>query len=371
MSVLNFKKNAYLQRVFSLKFIRRISKQKSFGRSSLGVFLIPFYFLLLIFIIDRIIGSELVRKFTETRAEYYFYHSRESLFEFQREEIRNNPESFPVFVLGTSHLGELSTDIMRARRPDLVVYNYSAPYPSYTYFQYILQKGIKSGLTPKMIFLELTPISLEDRANEYPLKYSYDWSYILSRPEWKPEEIDLFIRSNLFLSGRFPFRGAELLKRIKHPELIELFQFVRGSILQFDPKKRGGISNDLLVRVPEEKLISESDEYFRRSLEHMEFSGTQYNALRDILELCRKENIRIIGIEPILFPYLAIKFRRSKIGEVWEKKIEGLREEYNFIHIQLQNHETEMNCMEFIDPHHLSGKCYTSLTEIIFSSIPE
>lgn len=336
----------------------------------LKYYIIPFYFIAIIFLMDRVIGSEFIRKYTESRAEYYFYKSRESLFKYQKDELINSPDSSAVFVLGTSHLGELSTDRMNELRPDLIVYNYSAPYPSYMYFHYILEKGIQSGLHPKFILLELTPISLEDKANEYPLKYSLDWSYILTQRNLKLDELDLFIRSNLFLSGKFPFRGAEFIKRLKNPELVDIFQLVRGSIIHFDPSKRGGISNEFLVKVPEEKLISESELYFSNSLENMDFSSSQTESLEKILILCKKENIKIIGIEPILFPYLARKFRRSSIGETWKKKIEKLGEKYDFIHIQLQNYEADMNCMDFIDPHHLSGKCYRTITEIIFSSIP-
>ncbi len=339
---------------------------------SIYLYLLPILILVLLFCMDRLFTIQSIRKLTETRAEYYFYQIREKLISENIKEEQENPNQSTLFILGTSHLGELSTGVMEKSRPDLLPYNYSAPSAPFSYYYYIFSKAIDRGVTPKFLVLEVFPFSASKEANFYALRYSYDWNFFWSEFnhfDWN--EKDIFLRSQFFETQKFPFRLSEAIKRFKDPSQAQIFELLRNRIESNYKKNRGGIANDLIHNVPDEKLILESETYYRSTLANLEFSEDQFYFLEQVFKKANEHKIPILVVETIQYPALYQLIQNAPFQIVWNFRMSLFKNKYKFTYLKFQEYEKVLDCKYFIDSHHLSGKCYEKPTEILMKNLPQ
>jgi hypothetical protein len=333
--------------------------------------LTPLVLIVAIFCLDRLLTLEFVKKYTENRAEYYFYYVRELLIDSNIEESNSHPNTQTLMLLGTSHMGELSTETMEAIRPDLLPYNYSAPSAPFSFHNYIFHKALKKGVKPKYIIIEAFPYSASSESNYFALRYSYDWSFFLKNMKhFDLVDWDIFIRAQLFHTQRFPFRYSEIVKKVQNPLLFAFFETTKVNILKDYKLKRGGISNDLLFNTPPEKLKLESDVFYKDYLMTLQISKEQVYFFEDILKKAKEENIKVVVLETLVHPFLYEKMKDAPYKVGWDNLLNDLKLKYNFTHVKMQEHEDEIQCKNFVDPHHLSGKCFQKPTEILMNSLP-
>jgi len=336
------------------------------------LYLLPILILVLLICLDRLLTIQSIRKLTETRAEYYFYQIREQLISENTKEQQKKPNQSTLFILGTSHLGELSTHVMEKSRPDLLPYNYSAPSAPFSYYYYIFSKAIDKGVTPKYLVLEVFPLSATKEANFYALRYSYDWNFFWSEFnhfDWN--ERDIFLRSQFFETQRFPFRLSEAIKRFKDPFQAQIFEILKGRIENDYKKSRGGIANDLIHNIPAEKLKIESESYFRSTLANLQFSEDQFYFLEQVFKKAENHKIPIVVVETIQYPALHELIQNAPFQIVWNFRMSLFKNKYKFTYLKFQEHEKDLDCKYFIDSHHLSGKCYEKPTEILMKNLPQ
>jgi len=334
--------------------------------------LIPILILVLLLLLDFILTIESVRIFTENKLEYYFYQSREDLILKNILDSKNYPSKKSLFLLGTSHFGELSNDIMNKIRPDLLSYNYSSPSAPFSYYAFILNKAIDLGLKPSYIVLEVYPYSATDTANHYALRYSYDLKFFIRYyKNLDFYDFDTFLRSRIFRTQIFPFKITEIIKKIKHPENKEIFKLLKNEIYNNLSTKNGGIANNLIHTVSPDNLIENSDNYFKENFFNFNFSNNQMYFLEEVLKICKKNNIKIVMVRPIIYPYLDKKINGLENIKKWNNIINSYVSYYNIIFINLQEYENSLDCLNFIDSHHLSGGCYEKPTEIIINSLDQ
>ena len=332
----------------------------------------PILILILIICIDRLFTIQSIRRLTETRAEYYFYQIREKLIPANVKEQKENPNQSTLFILGTSHLGELSTEVMEKSRPDLLPYNYSTPSAPFSYYYYIFSKAIDKGVTPKYLVLEVFPFSATKEANFYALRYSYDWNFFrreFYHFDWN--EKDTFLRSQFFETQKFPFRLSEAIKRFKDPSQAQIFEMLRDRIENDYKKNRGGIANDLIHNIPPEKLQLESESYYRSTLANLQFSEDQFYFLEQVFKKAEEHKIPILVVETIQYPALYELIQNAPFQIVWNFRMSLFKNKYKFTYLKFQEYEKELDCKYFIDSHHLSGKCYEKPTEILMKNLPQ
>ena len=210
-----------------------------------------------------------------------------------------------LMLLGTSHMGELSTETMEETRPDLLPYNYSAPSAPFSFHNYIFHKALKKGVKPKYLIIEAFPYSASNESNYFALRYSYDWSFFFQNMKhFDLVDWDIFIRAQLFHTQRFPFRYSEIVKKVQNPLLFAFFETTKANILKDYKLKRGGISNDLLFNTPPEKLKLESDVFYKDYLMTLQISKEQVYFFEDILKKAKEENIKVIVLETLVHPFL-------------------------------------------------------------------
>lgn len=340
-------------------------------KSISGYFFLPLFFVGIILGIDRLLTLQSIRRLTETRAEYYFYQVRERLLEENLGEQKEFPHRSTLFLLGTSHFGELSTDVMESMRPDLLPYNYSAPSAPFSYYAYIFSKAIDSGILPKVLVLEIFPYSASKEANSYALRYSYDWNFFLSEgSHLDANERDIFLRSQVFRTQKFPFRIYEAIRRIQDPSKAEIFDYLRSTIEMSYKNKRGGIANDLIYQVPPEKLEADAEAYYKTTILPLQLSEEQFYFLEQVFQKASFHKIPILLVQTLQHPTLFLKSRDAPYQKEWDFRISLFQKKYNLKILNFQDYEMELDCKNFIDSHHLSGKCYTKPTEILMHNLP-
>lgn len=338
--------------------------------NKIRVILIPIYFVVLIFSLDFLLTLDFIRLYTESKLEYYFYKTREDLIQINLVDNQKDPQKKNIFILGTSHFGELSNDLFSSLRPDLLAYNYSAPSASFMYYAYILNKALKSGVKPSYLILEVYPYSTTDTSNYFALRYSYDLPFLLKYYKYMDfYDLDIILRSKIFKTQSFPFKPSEIFKKIKNPQLIEIFNILKIEIYNNLTLKNGGISNNLIHNILVKDLNEESEIYLRENFLNFKVSQNQMYFLKEVLKVSKEENIKIIMVKPILFPYLDKKISELESIKNWNKEINLLVKNYNIKLVNLQEYENSFECLNFIDSHHLSGGCYGKPTEIIINSL--
>jgi hypothetical protein len=334
-------------------------------------FFLPLFFVFLILGMDRLLTLKSIRRYTETRAEYYFYQVRERLLEENLREQRESPHRSTLFLLGTSHLGELSTEVMESMRPDLLPYNYSAPSAPFSYYAYIFSKAIDFGIRPKILVMEIFPYSASKEANSYALRYSYDWDFFYSEgSHFDGNERDIFLRSQVFQTQKFPFRISEAIRRIQDPSRVEVFDFLRDTIELSYKKNRGGIANNLIYQIPPEKLEADAEAYYKRTILPLQFSEEQFYFLERVFQKASFHQVPILLVQTLQHPTLFLKSRSAPYQKDWNFRISLFQKKYNFKILNFQDYEKDLDCKYFIDSHHLSGKCYTKPTEILLHNLP-
>ncbi len=334
------------------------------------LFVLPVYLFVFILFLDFILTLDFIRNFTENKLEYYFYQSREVLISENIKESNLYPNKKTLFLLGTSHFGELSNDIMNKERPDLLNFNYSSPSASFSYYAFILNKAIDLGIKPAYIVLEIYPYSATDTANYYALRYSYDLGFFIKYyRNFDFYDLDTFLRSRLFRTQVFPFKVSEIIKKIKNPETKEIFQILKKEIYNNLTSKNGGIANNLIHTISPDNLLENSDIYFNENFLNFNFSKNQMFFLEEVLKICKTHDIKIIMVKPIIYPYLDKKINEIENIKNFNSIINGYISNYNVILVNLQEYENSLECLNFIDSHHLSGGCYEKPTEIIIKSL--
>ncbi|EKO15317.1 DUF1574 domain-containing protein [Leptospira kirschneri] len=328
---------------------------------------VPILFFIFAIFLDRLLSSQLIRPYTEAGAEYYFYEMKDrALSALIKEKSVSKKDQKTLIFFGTSHMGEFSLDVMRKKRSDLIVYNFSAPSAPFSYHNYNLEKILSSGIKPDYAILEFYPDSMTDFCNRYPLRYSYDLPYFLRYANWfSTNDWDTFLRSRVFRTTVFPPRFKEAMGRIKDPSSKETILAVRNLLMTESDKFNGGIPNVLLTNTPPEKLEEESAKYYNDIYRYIKISPVQKNFFFQFLRTAKQNGIRVILWSPLLYEGLETRVKSAEFYPSWENIQKEVLEFNNVYQLDMNEFRSEVKCQKYIDPHHLSGGCYPEPTEIL------
>ena len=193
---------------------------------------IPLLFALLVFLVEKVAGTDSVRHYTETRIEFSFYEAKHDLMEklvkFQKSR---KPEEKLLILFGTSHFGEFSNHYIAEQYPGLVTYNFSAPLAPPSFLYYYLEEILAAGIKVDFAVFEYLPETFQSSANQYALKYSYDWEFMYKYLSVFPiRELEQFSSFHLFHTLKFPVRFKDAYKRMKNPLLKEQMKLLQKSI---------------------------------------------------------------------------------------------------------------------------------------------
>ncbi len=335
---------------------------------------IPLLIATLTIVWDRILSSNIVRPYTESGAEYYFYEMKDKVLRTMKKETdTKRPDQKVLTFFGTSHMGEFSLSEFEKASPGIIVYNLSAPSAPYSFHNYTLEKLIAKKIPLDYAILEYYPDSGTDFANRYPLKYSYDFPFFLeywnifSTSEW-----DTFLKARVFRTSVFPPRFKEAMARLKNPSEVQKLMFIRNILINESDKFKGGIPNTLLSNTPEDQLGAESERIFNESYRNYRSSSVQEFFLRNFIQTAAKNGTKVVLWSPLLYSKFSQKVRSAEFFRKWIVFRENLVRDFpGTLVLDMEEYREKMKCQKFIDPHHLSGGCYVEPTRYLIELLEE
>ncbi|MBP9884786.1 MAG: DUF1574 family protein [Leptospiraceae bacterium] len=337
---------------------------------------LPLLLATFIFSLDKLFGLTCIRKYTESRIEYAFYAEKKDLLEqllnFQKNQ---KPEEKLLVLFGTSHMGEFSHKYIHEKNEKITTYNFSAPMAPPSYLYYNLQTVLDAGAKIDYAVLEIIPETFQAAANEYALKFSYDWKFMYENKDiFSEQEIESFIHANLFSVVRFPPRLNIAMQRIKDKNAIAGFEYFNSMVKLATKQNNGGIPNPIIHEIPEDFFEKESKVYFAQAfrksgnLSYSE-SKTQKAFYERFIETCKKNNIQLLIYKPILSKPLQKLLDESDFYETWWKDKVEIANQKGITVLDMAEYSTSIQCQKFVDVHHLSGGCYPEITDILLEKI--
>lgn len=329
-----------------------------------------------IFCFDKLFGLTCVRKYTESRIEYAFYAEKKALLEqlLSFQATKKSEEKLLV-LFGTSHMGEFSHKYIQEKHQGITTYNFSAPMAPPSYLYYNLQTVLDAGAKVDYAVLEIIPETFQTAANEYALKFSYDWKFMLdNRDVFSGDEIESFIHANLFSVVRFPPRLNIAIQRIKDKNAIVGFEYFNSLVHLATKQNNGGIPNPIIHEVPEDFFEKESKVYFQQAfrkqgnLSYKE-SIAQKIFYEKFIDTCKKNKIKLIIYKPILSKHLQKLLDESDFYNSWWKDKIEFATRSNTPVLNMAEYSNSIQCQKFIDVHHLSGGCYPEITDILLQNL--
>ncbi|MCE9499023.1 MAG: DUF1574 domain-containing protein [Leptospira sp.] len=338
------------------------------------ILFIPLLLAIFLFLFDKLFGLQSVRKYTETRIEFSFYDEKKALLDQLKNYERNRtPKDRLLILFGTSHMGEFSTEYIYKKTGNrITTYNFSAPMAPPSYLYYYLEKIQKEGVKIDYAVFETIPDIFLESANNYAIKFSYDWEFMFkNRNNFSAKELEAFSSANLFDVVRFPFRPGAASKRIFSPGATDQLEFLQTMVHLATIKNNGGIPNPIIHEVPESALDREGIEYYKKTFAGYRESATQKIFYSKFLSFCKANGIKLLVYKPFVSRYLETLMNESGFYRTWlaDRRQEAMSHDVPFL--ELGKYTNSIRCKKFVDVHHLSGGCYNEITDILLESLPK
>lgn len=370
--------------------------------------LIPLFFLLMIFAVDKIAFIPKVKNSIMywKKIEPLLYESREKLFvQLQRDyDSKRSQNQKSGLILGTSRSGEFDTDYIKKYMPDTYTYNFSAPFGSVAYYYYWLDRILEKNMKPAYVLLEIDAVVMSAQAINYQLSYSFDMGFVIThtdinRPRlknpWKQTgkgfsvaDADKYYLKQLFGFYKYPLKLGNIREnqekkfmpspdgRIREIRLGEWRENAMPFIDQVNEKKLGGIPNFFFVKLSSEDMKKDAVNTASRNLAHYRAAPTQVVFLKNILNRLAHENIPVLIYVPYVNPiYYKFEKRTDKVYDINKRFRQPflalLKELHKKNKMKMQiidlNRTKKMECRKFTDSYHLSGQCFPELTDHLFT----
>ena len=365
---------------------------------------IPPLLLCAVWALDKALLFPFVEKHTQLwrRIEPPFYQSRYDLFEqlqLQYPVRTQKSESLGV-IFGTSRAGEFSAQDIARAAPGTYAYNFSAPFASPSFHYYWLHRMNRAGMRVKLAIVEVDPLLFSPQSVRYSLSYSYDATFVGSNIDWnrnrprKPEDIEAvfamrgsgfsfdeaetYFLKQAFAAYKFPPSLAALRENTKVNPLIgrtgnDFREWIRGKIAEANRINLGGIPNPLVHQSTPEIIEKQAALDAETYLRGYQPSPTQVFFFRRLLHDLVSGGARVI----LYWPMAPVPYRQAMksmdlvrplkraIGREIQRN--AARFPKNPARLVDLNDDPRMTCRYFLDSHHLSGRCYPLLTQLLMA----
>jgi len=367
----------------------------------------PFVLLAAGLLLDKLflLPPVLDRTVSWKRIEPPLYESREWLFESLVK--KNEKESFrPALVLGTSRSAMFSHADFARHYPDIVVYNFSAPFASYSFHDYWLEKIIQAKVDLRFIILEADPVLFGPGSNEYSLAYTFDAPFVLQHTDldrdkhsrwdlaegngFSFEEAETFFLKRLFALYRYPLDFNSIKENSKSflylsetgaPVTIGRIEFKKRMLeamrkeIETNPAGIPQLAQRHGKLTPDQLKADTETKFNDFQLNRYSPSRTQTIFLKKIIRTAAAHSIPILLYLPPSTPYFRSKMEEAGIlGNVVEA-LRGIVARETAANpkatIKFIDPATQMKCAEFYDSLHMSGVCYPELTDILLAQVKE
>ncbi len=322
----------------------------------------PITLLFTIFLLDKVFLLPFFNEnFLQTGNVVYYKH-REILFE--KLKNRSVDSKKLLIAMGDSRAYSFSNMAFfgskeRANRKNIYdIYNFSGPQAVPAYSLFWLERMVEEGIKIERIFLVLSPEGFDDnkRLMHKPfLRLGAEEEFVNRYKETIPED-DL---NEYYLDKIFALRKVELdykllLSRLKSKSMKEYDSRYNNEMLVLNLNNGEQLAyansvNDL------DRLQNDSVRMGNIYFYNFQLHETQFIFTEKILELCKKNNIKIDLLWMKVFPKYRENFIKYRIEDTWWKRIEDLSDKYN---MNVYNFNKIGECELYYDASHQSAFCY-------------
>lgn len=296
-----------------------------------------------------------------------FYKSKPELVQKLKRFSDSKQESDKILLMmGTSHMGEYSSSFIREKTKNYEMFNFSAPMATPSFLYYQLTKVLENEIPVSVIILEVLPETMQERANEYALKFSYDfpffWKYreVFSKSEW-----EAFVRVRAFAMMRYPLHPEKISQAIQFGKTdIMMMEDMMGQAIE---QYNGSLPNFNLYNTPKILFPIESKKYVQEQFSGNSSTVTQWFFLKEFIRVCKENNIRLYFFRTFLSEELEAELEKTDYRS-WSLEFGEFASQNGVPFIDLNKFRKQISCQNFFDPHHLSGGCFPEITEILLGN---
>ncbi|WCL50922.1 DUF1574 domain-containing protein [Leptospira sp. GIMC2001] len=335
--------------------------------------LYPVYFLLVLFIIDKIFLIDFFRKDFIQPGNAMFYFQRNQL----QERIKNDPSLEKgnkklAVALGDSRAYPFSEPGLSEKEKDnWIIYNFSSPQavPMYSLMRY--ERLIEDGIVPDLLYVAISPESFDDSKGAI-----YDPFMRLGMDEkFKKDYWDLIpwsARYDYILGKVFAFYGLKLdfkmlLDRYKYNRMSDYNPEFNEEVMILNLGK-GEYLGYATFANNESKLKKDAIRIKNIYLNRFVVDDTQFLFIEKLLALAEKKGTKVFLVWPRVYIDYRESYRELGLDKHWWGKIKSLANEYK---AQAIDFNVESSCDIFNDASHQSIQCFTEQMNYIFDRYSE
>ncbi|HNE07619.1 MAG TPA: DUF1574 domain-containing protein [Leptospiraceae bacterium] len=322
----------------------------------------PLLFFLVLIGLDKIFTIDFFKdNFLQTGNIVYYKH-RPLLFEKLKSD-NSNKDLFLAFGDSRAYAySDIAFETDKERKEKYSIYNFSGPQAVPAYTLYWMEKIVKAGIKPKLIFFIVSPKGFDDSKGlmHSPfLRMGADDDFVIRY--WKHIPSD--DRQEYILDKLVAFRKLEVnyklfLERVRKGQLKEydiryntelpLLNISKGAQLAYM-----SFANDI-KRLEEDTLRIKSI-YLGSNFKQNE---TQYFFTEKVLEIAKENKIKVFLVWPRVYKTYRLEYDKLKLKESFGKRMETLASKYDMRFFDLNE---VSDCDEFYDASHQSVSCYRKI----------
>ncbi|XDD48791.1 DUF1574 domain-containing protein [Leptospira sp. WS92.C1] len=318
----------------------------------------PVLFLLFVFCLDKIFTLEYFQKSFIQAGNTVYYTQRKVLFEKMTKDQDLKDHSLAL-AFGDSRAYPYSAlGIDKKYQKDWILYNFSGPQAAPAYGLYWLEKILKQGMKPKLVFYVVSPEGFDETKGlvyDPFLKYGADDEFLMKY--W--DRISIQDRKKLILDRLFAVRriNPDLKLFSKRLQERKLQDYNPSMNLEFAVLNLGhgeqlaytAFNNDL------ERLEKDASRIRNLYLSSFELGSAQFFFVEQFLRLSQENGIKVYLIWPKVYETYRKRYYELQMDKTWWPQIRDLASRYSATAVDLN---TQTSCELFYDASHQSIMCF-------------
>lgn len=356
---------------------------------------LPLILFALIFCIDKVFQIPFVKDRTllYKKVEPDLYSSRHDLLNLMIQNSLQNHKKIGV-ILGSSRSAEFDTLEINKLLKNTDTYNFSVPMGGIAHAYYFASKILNSGIKPAFLMVEADRVNFGQPSLSFAIDYGFDPVFVFKNTNlldpdnptnggFRPDEADTYFLKESFALYRYPVDFANIIQNYKPlptanktEKLNHLeFRWANRKLQQISNQEHlGAIPNPLKLEADDEHLQKDAELVKGRVFGDGSVSKTQLLFFYRLLALAQKNEIPILFYKPVVsFQFQKIiqetdkDFQTSVIQHEIEVRNKANQKQLLFYANPEAN--SPLKCRAFVDALHLSGACYSELTEKVFKPL--
>ena len=327
----------------------------------------PIYFLLLLFLLDKIFYLDFFQKEFIQEGNIVFYKQRELLLS-RLQKDKNREKKKTILVFGDSRAYGFSEEFFTSQQnKKYLLYNFSAPQSSINYSLFMLEKMKKLGIRPDLIFLVLSPEGFDTSKGfiyDPFFRLASDSKFIYKYWEQFPYEDRIeWIKSRIFAILKVRPDIKLFLNRLRYGNLNQYKISKNGEITVLN-LTQGEFLGYQKIETNKKKLKRDSIRIKNIYLNHFQISEKQFFFLEKFLQTASELQTETFIIWPKVYGDYKNYYGELELLKKWWIPVKKLTQKYNMKTVDFNQ---IIDCNFFYDASHQSTICFKPQLQLLLS----